>query len=113
MSYDLGPTGLNATGSIEGTTPATSVGGSFAPNGYGLYDMAGNLFEGCWDWYGIPYAGGSDPHGAGSGTFRVLRGGSWNSNASIVRCAARGFQVPTSADPVQLRFGLRTAFPAH
>ena len=48
-SYDLGPNYYNSIGSIGGTSPATSPVGSFAANGYGLYDMAGNVLEWCWD----------------------------------------------------------------
>ncbi|MCX6880692.1 MAG: SUMF1/EgtB/PvdO family nonheme iron enzyme [Verrucomicrobia bacterium] len=93
-SYDLGPNGLNATGSIGGTSPATSPVGSFAANGYGLNDMAGNVGEWCWDWYGTPYAGGSDPHGATSGSSRVIRGGRWDYYANYCRVAYRYDNAP-------------------
>jgi len=99
-SYDLGPNGYNAT-FTNGVTPYTSPVAYFAPNGYGLYDMAGNVFEWCWDWWapppyptGSPYLGGSDPRGSASGSNRVQRGGWWVSNASYTRCCERGYSNP-------------------
>ena len=97
-AYDQGPNGYNPIGAVGGTSPATSPAGSFAANGYGLHDMAGNVFEWCWDWYSTPYAGGTDPHGAATGSYRVLRGGDWYFNASSARCAYRSNVNPDYAD---------------
>lgn len=70
--------------------------GQKQPNGWGLYDCHGNVWEWCQDGYHGPYAAteATDPSGAAGGLGRVMRGGSWFCNASACRSAARGYMPP-------------------
>lgn len=73
----------------RGTRPT----GTYEPNGYGLYDVAGNVWEWVSDWYSADYYGlgdARDPIGPPAGSMRVVRGGSWlNDDLSMLRCAYR------------------------
>jgi formylglycine-generating enzyme required for sulfatase activity len=77
--------------------------GSFPPNAWGLFDMHGNVYEWCSDWYGDYLPEGSGDPGD-TGTSRVLRGGSWYGGPGFSRSACRGFAEPGSRDG---HFGLR------
>ncbi|MGH7978802.1 MAG: formylglycine-generating enzyme family protein [Limisphaerales bacterium] len=99
FSYDLGPNGYNPN-FASGAEPYTSPVGYFPANGYGINDMAGNLLQWCWDWYGTPYGlpSTNNPTGASSGTYRLTRGGQWGFYAFIARTAYRFQSAPSSAE---------------
>ena len=74
--------------------------GQKEPNYFGLYDMSGNVWEWCWDWYGdYTNIAVTDPRGASSGTSRVLRGGSIGNNARECRSSTRGIAFPDDRLP--------------
>jgi formylglycine-generating enzyme required for sulfatase activity len=92
------------------TENATAAVGSYAPNAWGLYDMHGNVWEWCLDWYADAMSGGYDPKGAVSGSRRVGRGGSWRNTASSCRSAYRGSDGPSDRYP-SLGFRLVRTLP--
>jgi formylglycine-generating enzyme required for sulfatase activity len=84
---------------------------SYGTNSYGLYDIAGNVYEWCYDWYGYNFYEASaqepdDPHGPLQGVYRVLRGGCWKSLKEDLRCSKRHRNNPGAANST---YGFRCA----
>jgi formylglycine-generating enzyme required for sulfatase activity len=81
-----------AKGEYRQTTVAVK---SLPPNPWGLYEMHGNVWEWCADWYGAyPAGAATNPHGPDSDGYRVLRGGSWFFSGRRARSASRYWNAP-------------------
>ncbi|MDR0525819.1 MAG: formylglycine-generating enzyme family protein [Spirochaetaceae bacterium] len=99
--YSEGPKGTYR----EKTTPV----GAFPPNRWGLYDMHGNVWEWCWDWFdAYDIHRTYDPVGPSCGASRVIRGGSWGGGARYLRAAYRCGNNPFARDNY---LGFRVALP--
>jgi formylglycine-generating enzyme required for sulfatase activity len=98
-AYNTGDTVSDNTGWYgKNSNSMTHRVGLKPANAFGLYDMHGNVFEWCWDWHGVYVsAAQTNPVGASSGSYRVIRGGSWlNVSADNLRSAYRGSHAPNS-----------------
>jgi formylglycine-generating enzyme required for sulfatase activity len=101
------PYGGGATGVKIGQTSNV---GQYAANPWGFFDMHGNVSEWTADWYSATYPTGNpvvDPTGPASGSARVLRGGSWGSDGTILRSARRNNNTPSNR---YIYLGFRVGF---
>ena len=108
MNFD-GMEPSNPIAEVGKKRPAPVQVNAFEANKYGLFNMSGNVWEMCWDWYDSDYYAQSpmnNPKGPESGTLKVARGGSWVHNAFKCRTMSREHKAAQLAD---VRIGFRLA----
>ena len=104
-SNNLSEVGWYGSNSFEKTHTI----GQKEPNKLGIYDMSGNVFEWCWDWYDSSYYSVSpdtEPIGPSSGSLCVIRGGSWYGDSKYCRSADRGGGSPSGSSYINIGFRL-------
>lgn len=109
IAYDVSATrSFHPDYATAGTLPYTAPVGSFAANGFGLYDMTGNVREFCWDSITTDYSNGYIIRADSSTSLirRVVRGGDWSAAASNGRCSFRGTEFPDTGKGNHIGFRL-------
>ena len=96
-SNDIGSVAWYDRNCVEGDEPPPVA--QKQPNELGIYDMSGNVWEWCNDWYGeYTSSAQTNPHNAASSTYRVIRGGSWRNYAGYCRVSSRSSSFPASSN---------------
>jgi formylglycine-generating enzyme required for sulfatase activity len=109
---EVGRYAANQDDGKGGCSEAHTAVGSYRPNVWGLYDMHGNVFEWCLDWYAASWTEEqTDPVGPSTGDFRVVRGGGWEVPALSCRSACRGGIDPLDASIPLHAIGFRLVAP--